>query len=225
MQAAAMIGLARPLPSMQRGSQRREARGDAGEADLAASTLDALAIPMIICDAQGRLVFANRAAEDLARGTQSLRLRPGGHPIGVPVAAEARRLLALIGHAASGGAGGVIQISDGERDAALVAVVSPLRLRFAPERPSGRALIALRWLRETPAFTASMLASLYGLSPSQAAIALMLFQGMTAEAIAAARGVKISTVRTHLSEIYLRTGADTQIDLIRRLATLPPLRR
>src|SRR5262249_26591094 len=125
---------------------------------------------------------------------------------------------------AAGGPGGLIQVSDRERNPALIAVIGPLPLRPASDVASGRVLIALRHIRDMPAFTEGMLTSLYRLSRSQAAIALLLYQGKTTEEIAAMRGVKISTIRTHLSEIFARTGSENQLDLIRRLSNLPPLR-
>jgi len=64
---------------------------------------------------------------------------------------------------------------------------------------------------------------LYGLSPTQAEIALAIFSGKTARQIAAARGVAISTLRTHLAEIFLRTGVDDQRELVRLLGTIPPV--
>jgi DNA-binding CsgD family transcriptional regulator len=44
------------------------------------------------------------------------------------------------------------------------------------------------------------------------------------EEIAAERGVAISTLRTHFAEIFARTGAENQRDLIRLLGMLPPVR-
>jgi DNA-binding CsgD family transcriptional regulator len=36
--------------------------------------------------------------------------------------------------------------------------------------------------------------------------------------------VAISTVRTHLAEIFVRTGTESQRDLVRLLGMLPPVR-
>jgi DNA-binding CsgD family transcriptional regulator len=53
---------------------------------------------------------------------------------------------------------------------------------------------------------------------------MALHSGRTPEEIALERGIKISTLRTHLAEIFARTGAENQRDLIRLLGLLPPLR-
>jgi DNA-binding CsgD family transcriptional regulator len=68
------------------------------------------------------------------------------------------------------------------------------------------------------------LAGLFRLSPAQAQIALALYSGRSLEDIARDREIKISTLRTHLTEIFARSGTETQLELVRLLAMLPPLR-
>jgi DNA-binding CsgD family transcriptional regulator len=84
--------------------------------------------------------------------------------------------------------------------------------------------VSLRSAHDRPAFTETTLSALFRLSPAQASIALALHRGQTPEEIAIERGVKISTLRSHLAEIFARTGAENQRDLIRLLGLLPPLR-
>ena len=86
------------------------------------------------------------------------------------------------------------------------------------------ALVTLRSAWDSPSFSAQMLIALFGVSPAQAEIALAIYNGKTPEQIAIERGVAISTLRTHLAEIFLRTGAESQRDLVRLLGTLPPVR-
>ena len=121
---------------------------------------------------------------------------------------------------------------------ALVAVVLALALapaasaeetrgslarRSDGDRGIGHVMLSLRHARDTPAFDATLLEHLFGLSPTQAGIALALFNGRSPEEIALERGIKMTTLRTHLTEIFLRTGTETQRDLMRLLGTLPPL--
>jgi hypothetical protein len=44
------------------------------------------------------------------------------------------------------------------------------------------------------------------------------------EEITIERSVKITTVRTQLARLFARTGAESQRDLVRLIALLPPLR-
>jgi DNA-binding CsgD family transcriptional regulator len=138
--------------------------------------------------------------------------------------AEARLLAFLIKDAARGGAGGAACLNGGG-GGPLIALVTPLARRADGDRGVGQAMLALRRAWDGPAFDETMLEHLFGLSPTQALIALALFNGQSPEEIALQRGVKITTLRTHLTEIFLRTGAETQRDLMRLLGTLPPLRK
>lgn len=70
-------------------------------------------------------------------------------------------------------------------------------------QPSGRQLIAL-----------------YGLSPTEAQLALMLLEGLTLKAVAERRRVAITTVRTQLSRLLAKTGTSRQSELMRLLASI-----
>jgi DNA-binding CsgD family transcriptional regulator len=48
--------------------------------------------------------------------------------------------------------------------------------------------------------------------------------GKSLEEIATERSVKITTVRTRLARLFARAGAESQRDLVRLIALLPPLR-
>ncbi len=65
---------------------------------------------------------------------------------------------------------------------------------------------------------------MFGLSPSQASLALALYNGSTVEAFAETRGVKISTVRSHLAQTLAKTGTANQRDLVRLIGMLPTVR-
>lgn len=186
-----------------------------------AAALDLLAFGVVICDAAGRVSFANAAAEELVRRGAGITL--GGRTVRAVLPAEARILSALVKDAASGGPGGVVRLSGGEMGP-MMALVTPLARRNDGDRGTGHAMLSLRPAWDEPAFDETMLERLFGLSPTQAQIALALFKGRSPEEIAVARGIRITTLRTHLAEIFLRTGVETQRDLARLLGTLPPLR-
>ncbi|MCO5130182.1 MAG: hypothetical protein M9932_06400 [Xanthobacteraceae bacterium] len=186
-----------------------------------AAALNRLAFGVVICDADGRVSFANAAAEALVRSGAGVTL--GGRNLKAVLPAEARPLSALVKDAAGGGPGGVVRLSGGDAGP-IIALVTPLARRSDGDRGVGHAMVSLRPAWDEPAFDQAMLERLFGLSPAQAQIALALFEGRSPEQIAAERGIRITTLRTHLAEIFLRTGAETQRDLVRLLGTLPPLR-
>jgi DNA-binding CsgD family transcriptional regulator len=60
----------------------------------------------------------------------------------------------------------------------------------------------------------------YGLTPSETRVLVALLEGKNPRAIAAAQGVAMPTVRTHLRRIYEKTGAAGQADVVRLVAGL-----
>ena len=63
-----------------------------------------------------------------------------------------------------------------------------------------------------------------GLTPAEARVLAGLCRGESPECIAAELRVRISTVRTQIGSIRLKTGTDSIGALVRRVSVLPPLR-
>ena len=55
------------------------------------------------------------------------------------------------------------------------------------------------------------------LTPQQARIVAYILQGKRDKQIAAAMGLSMATVRTHLSRIFVRVGADDRVGLVLRV--------
>ena len=64
---------------------------------------------------------------------------------------------------------------------------------------------------------AEALASSFALTPAEARIAAQLMLGLTAKSIAQQLGIAVSTVRSHTQDLFYKTGAHRQADLVRRL--------
>ena len=219
--------LIRVLPYVKRALQLRVAQHRlAPHRRLHAATLDRLAFGVVVCNASGRIVLVNRAAEATARGGAGIVLGGAGKGLGALVPAEARALAALAHDAANGGPGGIMRITGAPTRGDLVVLVTPLPPHFGVggQGGEGHALLTFRQLRDDPSFSSDMLAAIFGLSEAQAAVALAIFNGASPEQIAADRGVAVSTIRTHLAEVFVRTGAENQRDLVRLLGMLPPVR-
>lgn len=188
------------------------------------AALDAYSFGVVICDTNARVVFANAATEGLVRQGAGLVLGHRGKSLAAVVPSETTALLGLIRDAAGGGAGGAIRLTGRNDAAAILGLVTPLPRQLSEKHGPGHALLSLRSAHHRPSSTAGDLATMFRLSPTQASIALAIFNGKTPEGIAAARGIKITTMRTHLADIFVRTETVTQRDLIRLLGSLPPLR-
>lgn len=81
----------------------------------------------------------------------------------------------------------------------------------------GLALVFLHDPEETPALRASDLAAMFGLTPAQATLAVLLAQGLSLEDIAVRLGLTLNTVRTRVKQVFERTQTSRQVELVRRL--------
>lgn len=191
-----------------------------GDGSMVLNALHAYSFGVIISDGGGRVKFANRAAETLARRGAGILLNRG--QLSAIARNQAFALARLIRDAATGGAGGAIQLTGCDGARAILGLVTPLP-RQTDQTHGGHALVSLRAAADRPTLTEAALAAMFRLSPSQASIARAIFDGKAPEEIAHERGVRISTLRSHLTEIFARTGTENQRDLVRLLAMLPPL--
>ena len=71
------------------------------------------------------------------------------------------------------------------------------------------------------------LKALFNFTDAEARLASALVSGVTVDQYAENRGVKIGTIRTQLSQVLGKSGANRQADLVRRVlcsaaAALPP---
>jgi DNA-binding CsgD family transcriptional regulator len=216
--------LAPYVPHVKSALQLRRRLGGRQSASTHVMALEALAFGAVILDANGHVVFANDAARALERAAAGIRLGNASRPIEALRRSETRQLCHLVHEAASGGPGGVMRLSDRNGTPALLVLVTPLPRGAHGIHDGGHALLTLRAASDSPAFSEAMLSGLFGLSPAQAAITYALYCGQTPEEIAERRGIRISTLRSHLAQIFQRTGAQSQRDLMRLLALLPPVR-
>lgn len=218
--------LGRLLPYIGQAMQlRQRMRQQARAAMIRGAALEAVDFGLIVCSGDGNVALSNAAAECLVRQRTGLLLGPRGSGVGAIVQRESRMLKQLIHETAAGGPGGLIRLTAQDGANGVLVLATPLPRGFHPDLGEGHTLLALRATSESFPFTEGMLAALFGLSPAQASIAIAVVNGQTPDVIAAERQVKISTVRTHLSEIFLRTGTESQLELVRLLARLPPVRR
>ncbi|MNP31475.1 Bacterial regulatory protein, luxR family [compost metagenome] len=65
------------------------------------------------------------------------------------------------------------------------------------------------------------LTSLYRCSPAEVRIAKLLLEGQSPEEIGLSLGLKLPTVRTHLRNLFDKTGTSRQTALVRLMTSLP----
>nr|WP_301538916.1 response regulator [Pseudogemmobacter hezensis] len=185
----------------------------------AMGVLDVLATPVIVTDAGRRVHFANTAARKLVAEMGGLLL---DGVISARDDAENRKLgiwLREVGTGEGEGEVAALTISAGSDEHDL-----PL---FGIALQSGRAephiAVFLGNRQRPPLPRPETLSSIYGLTPTEARISLLLAGGAKPAAIAATLGVSATTVAFHLRNIFEKTGADRQATLVGLLFSCPAI--
>jgi DNA-binding CsgD family transcriptional regulator/PAS domain-containing protein len=196
-------------------------------AEVGESTLDALDQGMLVLDAQGDLLFANRRAEALLRdgrwlAAQGKRVRP---VVGSSAAFDS----AVNRVVANGMPDGVI-LRGSDSSAARWCSVTILRVAQDTQRaltalyPRARVMLLLTVPNAQRSVTAGQLMQLFGLTQAEARLAQALVRGQTVDDYAQQHGLALPTVRTQVRAVLDKTDAPRQQDLVRMLASLPSAR-
>lgn len=192
------------------------------KAELGAMAIDALALCMLIVDANRRILHLNREAERLL-ASAAFGLGGNGGRLSLNDSIDRNRLSALIaGATAFPAVGGAMILRS---DASLQLFVTPLPAASALVRDWQRPL-ALVWVMETGKVLPQLelIGKLYDLSPAELRVASALLAGRTPEEYAQDTGVTINTVRTQLRSLFNKTGTRRQSELVAVLSRVPPMR-
>ena len=176
---------------------------------------------LLLVDADGQVRHLNAAAERLVTEVTGLRV------IGGRLLAEsretARRLDALIGGATRGEAGlrvgGTMSILAPGRRLPLSVIIAPAPAgRYQMFLAGPAALVCVTDLEARARLTEARLRELFGLTPTEARVALALFEGLQPRQVAARLGLSFYTVRGHLAHIFDKTQTTGQADLARLMS-------
>jgi DNA-binding CsgD family transcriptional regulator len=180
--------------------------------DAAAEMLNRCGHGAILVDAQARVLFANRFAEELLSRGRALRVRDGRLAAAAPAVTEALRALIA---GARDEAGGQLLALPRRGGGRLVAEVLPVRAETAwlPQPPAAIIFVKDPQARKLP--TSRQLRLLFDLTPAQAALAREILHGDGVNAAASRLGIARATARTHLLEVFRKTGTSHQAELVR----------
>jgi DNA-binding CsgD family transcriptional regulator len=186
---------------------------------VAVHALDQLAAGVIVTDRGGGVVEMNRAGEAIVRLEDGLLIR--NERLRARRVFETAKVVKLIVAATAegmpGAAAGRMLIGRGDGLPGYVLTVAPLRAGLLADERRLAMIIVVDPVRHAPSDTD--LAEFYGLSPAEARVAAALLTGKTLAEIAAASGIRITTVRTQLASILRKVGAERQADLVRILSS------
>lgn len=212
------------LPHVQRAAQlKRRLHTLERRAQTGFAVLEALLFGVVVASGDSDIVFANPAAERLARQNTGLVLSRHGYGLSAAKPAEAHRLRRLVRNAARGGAGGAMYLTR----PSLVVLVSPLPIALSADFGAAAklALVLIKDTVDDTPLTGELLSVLYGLTGAEAQVAQALASGRSTEQIAQTRSVSPLTVRVQIRRVLGKTGALSLRDLVRRLSSLPAIRR
>lgn len=223
--------------------ERHEFRGDeagrmpAGPApragalapSLLGAVLDEIDYGVMVVDAvSATLLHANRLALEEARTHRTLDL--AGNRVSAPDGAGQRALSAallavrqgrrsLLALRAAPGDAEMAAADGGGRDAAVRVSVVPL----ANDGGAARALLVFGKRQVADTLSVGFYARAHALTPTEDAVLLSLCRGLRPTQIASEHGVAISTVRTHVNSIRVKTGTSSIRELVNRISALPPM--
>jgi DNA-binding CsgD family transcriptional regulator len=194
-------------------------------AALLTGAMEALSTPAFVCDSTGRVKAMTPSAEAMVARGRSLQLQGG--KLSAALAADSASLKDAIELAACEPSSlaarlpRTVIVRCGEQDAMpMVLDVIALPARTLEFCLAPRVLVVVHGTQGADSRRRKVLKSVYGLTAAETDVALQVAQGRTTEAIAAARGVVVDTVRAQIKSILAKLGFTRQIELVARLNQL-----
>lgn len=188
------------------------------------AALDSLAMGVILLASRGQVVTMNHAAERLLADDDCLQATGEGLRARDPD--ESARLGQLVHEATTASEeqelrpAGLLTISRANAPALLLSV-SPIRDFELNEAHPVRAVVFVSDPAQRVRPTHATLRALFGLTPAEYRLAMLLADGQKPAAIAEMVGVSRNTLKSQLSGIYRKRGTSRQAQLVRLLLQLP----
>jgi DNA-binding CsgD family transcriptional regulator/PAS domain-containing protein len=193
------------------------------EADRLADTLDGISAGMLLIDATGRIVHANAAGHAMLAKAEVLRAAAGRLAVNDQ---HSDQMLADIFASAGGGDAAIgikgialpLNAQGGERYVAhVLPLTSGARRRGGAVYRAAAALFVRKAGLDAPS-PPEAIAKAYKLTPMELRVLLAVVEVGGVPEVAEALGIAETTVKTHLSHLYEKTGACRQADLVKIVA-------
>jgi DNA-binding NarL/FixJ family response regulator len=208
---AALAERARRIDSKASAEEQPIARRNIGEA-----ALNRLPVGVIVVDAKTSVIFMNPLGAELISQQDGLSV-DHGQILRAASAEDTASLHAMVREVIGQGPAG---------DAQAVALQRPSMLRPYSIRAElvdgteggGDGLLAMLFLTDPeklPRVSPDLIGRLFGLTASEARLAAEIASGASLDVAAENLGLTISTVRTYLKQIFLKTGTSRQAELVR----------
>jgi DNA-binding CsgD family transcriptional regulator len=193
------------------------------EAVCFSDVLDGLSAGMILVDANGRIVHTNNAGNAILDAGDFLRSVCGrlvASDLAINAALREILVAANAGDAALGVKGIALPLTahDGERHVAHVLPLTSGARREAGLAYNAVAALFIRKASLEPFSPPEVIGEMYKLTPTELRVLLAIVDIGGVPEVAAALGVAVTTVKTHLSRLFEKTGVARQADLVKLVA-------
>ncbi len=185
-----------------------------------AQMLDAQGFGVIALNAKGRVAYTNGS------GKQQIELL-GSELFKAGRVREDGALYSAVCAAVQTRQPQMLRCLTGEGEFVLTVCPSPKEAKelwlpcVQAELTAIHALVLVRHLQPGRDLNSTSLMQLFGLSPMEARLAKGLAEGQSVEEYADAFHVSVATARTQLRAVLTKTGYRRQLDLVRKLASMP----
>jgi DNA-binding CsgD family transcriptional regulator len=177
-------------------------------------SLDHVGRGMLLVGAAGRVLHANRLANQALADGHPLQIAQGR--LGARNPDDAQRLSAALQAAMQRDMRQMLHLGPGANR--VTVAVLPI-----DGEGGGAALVSLEQPRRKQDLAVQCYARQHGLTGAETAVLEALLDGLSPSAVARAKYVAVSTVRTQISQLRLKTGARSIRQLLDRVAGLPPM--
>lgn len=210
------------VPHMRRAiSIYRTIESKEAETATFADIFDGMNAGVIVIDANCGIVHANAAGKDILSSGDLLRSVGGRLAAGdANVDQTLRETVAGTEHDTESGAKSIVlplSARDGERYLAHVLPLTSVARRRASARSAAAAMFVRKAALEAPS-PPEVIRSSYNLTPAELRVLLAIVEIGGVPDVAAALGIADTTVKTHLSRLFEKTGAARQADLVKLVA-------
>jgi DNA-binding CsgD family transcriptional regulator/PAS domain-containing protein len=194
------------------------------------ATLDGLASGVYLADREGRIVYMNRSAERQVKTSNALRIVNNRLTAvdRVAHAALAKAIAEATTDEAETPSGGITLALPGDDNMGLVATILPLSRGERRNLCGTFAATAAIFVQDpivVPPLPGEAFAKLHGLTGSELRVLLAMAPGLSVKEAAEILGIGDTTAKTHLQNIYAKTGTSKQTELMHLfMSSAPPVR-
>lgn len=212
------------VPHLRRGYEiHRRLHQEREQRKALAEIVDRFPIGVMLIDHRGRVVSLNTSAQQIVDLDDAFSL-DGGHPMLRDERSNAEFQAAVVASTSATGREeeGQLTVIAVERSSGGPPITLGVAALLGSREQSGETdPVAAVFIADPDLGGASLpvLEDLYELTPAESALVGQLVTGRSVEEIAGIRGIQPSTARGYLKNVYRKTGANSQRELVRLVLT------